>query len=76
MISSKFQLNIYHSTLDMSVVVESPATTVNGVLNNVGGALGLCLGMSLLVFVEIVEFLIRIVAALFAPSCWASKTKR
>ena len=60
-----FQLNIFHATLDVSEIVEKPATTVLGVLNNVGGALGLVLGMSLLVVVEWIEFYVRLFVALF-----------
>lgn len=52
-------INFYYKDLNYKVVSESPLWSVNSLLSNLGGNLGLFVGISLLSLVEIVEITIQ-----------------
>lgn len=52
--------NIYYSTLGYTKISESPKTLVIDLFSNIGGTLGLCIGISLLSLIEMVEILLEI----------------
>lgn len=53
-------MNIYYADLSTDFVVEVPAVTFDTLMGNVGGYMGLFVGMSLLSMVELVEITINI----------------
>ena len=55
------QLNIYFEFLNYQYVSQDPTLTWMTLLSNVGGVLGLFIGMSLLSFVEIVEAFLEVI---------------
>ena len=59
------KLNVYFPQLKYTEVSETPKVGVISLISNIGGTLGLFLGISLLSFVEIVEILIEILFILF-----------
>ena len=54
-------VNIYFKSNSIKKITEKPAILPQDLLANVGGAMGLFLGISFLSFVEIVEILFEIV---------------
>jgi hypothetical protein len=58
-------LNVYFPQLKYTEVSETPKVGVISLISNIGGTLGLFLGISLLSFVEIVEIFFEIVFILF-----------
>ena len=58
-------LNVYFPQLKYTEVTETPKVGVISLISNIGGTLGLFLGISLLSFVEIVEIFFEIVFILF-----------
>lgn len=54
------KLNIYFESLSYASITEQPSTNIVSLLSNIGGTLGLFLGMSALSFIEIFEFLFEI----------------
>jgi hypothetical protein len=59
-IKSVYSINIYYSELDYTEIGEIPNYPAINLISNIGGTLGLFLGMSLLSLFEIVEFFIQI----------------
>ena len=57
---SVLSLNIYHESAIYQKITETPQTTSNTLISNLGGNLGLFLGVSLLSFVEIIEIFIQL----------------
>ena len=53
-------VHVAFSSIDYVRVTDIPKTSPEGLISNVGGTLGLFLGMSFLSFVEIVEFIIQV----------------
>ena len=58
--SSVLSINAYYEKAIYQRIVETPQTTSITLISNLGGQLGLFLGVSLLSFVEIFEVLIEI----------------
>jgi hypothetical protein len=54
-------LNVYYSKLSYIKISESPKTSINDLLSNLGGTLGLYVGISFLSFIEIVEIVMEII---------------
>jgi hypothetical protein len=54
-------LNIYYSELSFIKISESPKTSIIDLLSNLGGTLGLYVGISFLSFIEIVEIILEII---------------
>ena len=62
---SLFQVNIFFNSMDVKHITQTPKYSSGyEVLGNLGGALSLYLGISLLGVFEVVEFIIRCVVAL------------
>lgn len=53
-------INIFYDEIMYTEITESPKMTVSDLISSIGGCLGLFLGISLLSFIEIFEFLIEI----------------
>ena len=58
-------LNIFYSNLNYLQISESPKTSLNDLMSNVGGTLGLYIGISFLSLIEIVEIVCEIFLTLF-----------
>jgi hypothetical protein len=58
-------LKIYYDTLSYTEIQESPSITEISLVSNIGGTLGLFLGISLLSFIEIFEILFEIIFIMF-----------
>ena len=54
------KLYIYFETMEQTEINQSPHTTVTDLISNVGGTLGLFLGVSIISFVEIGELIVKI----------------
>lgn len=53
-------LEIYFNDIEYTSITEAPSVTIEGMVANIGGTLGLFIGISLLSFMEICEILIEI----------------
>lgn len=52
--------NVYYDDISYTVIEEFPKKTIDSFIGELGGILGLCLGVSLLSLVEILEIIIKI----------------
>lgn len=59
------ELKIYYSKLSYLSLTESPKTSIIDLFSNIGGTLGLYVGVSLLSLVEIVEILVEVLVHTF-----------
>jgi len=57
---SVLKLNIFYDSLEYEYITEKPKMNLVDLLANIGGTLGLCLGISVLSFIEIFEIFTRI----------------
>jgi hypothetical protein len=55
--------DVYYNSLSFTQIDEVPVQTTLNIVSNIGGTLGLFLGMSLLSFIEVIELLFNIVIA-------------
>ena len=62
-------LHIHYSELEYTLISEQPSLSAIDLIANIGGSLGLFIGISLLSFLEIVEILIEIGSILFGNMC-------
>ena len=53
------QLNVYYETMAYTVITEKTTMDIVSLLSSIGGTLSLFLGLSILSFVEILEFLVQ-----------------
>jgi len=60
-----FALRIYYNELKYKLISEEPKTETFGFASNIGGILGLFLGISFLSFIEIFEIIFEIIFILF-----------
>jgi hypothetical protein len=60
-VKSIFSIYIYFNELGYTQIVEVPNYTPISLISNIGGTLGLFLGMSLLSFIEIVDLVIQMI---------------
>ena len=60
------ELKIYYSKLSYLSLTESPKTSIIDLFSNIGGTLGLYVGVSLLSLVEIVEILLEVLVHTFS----------
>ena len=49
------KVNIFYESMKITVTKQSPSLSTVAFFSNIGGTLGLCMGMSILSFVEIIE---------------------
>ena len=54
-------MSIYFGSLDVTSIVESPEFEQGALLNSLGGALSLFLGVSIIMIFEVVEVNVRLV---------------
>jgi hypothetical protein len=57
--NSIIKFNIYYESLSYTITTESPAMDIVGLLSNIGGTLGLFLGVSVLTAVEVIEIILQ-----------------
>ena len=57
--NSIIKFNVYYGSLSYTITTESPAMDIVGLLSNIGGTLGLFLGVSVLTAVEIIEIFLQ-----------------
>ncbi len=57
--------NVFYEDLSTTYTTESPSLTAISLFGNIGGNLGLFIGMSILTFIELVELFINIILVLF-----------
>ena len=60
-----FSMNFYYSSASYTYVSQSPQMTLIGLLSNLGGSLGMFLGLSVFSVVEVFEILIRVIFSTF-----------
>ncbi|RNA01929.1 amiloride-sensitive sodium channel subunit gamma [Brachionus plicatilis] len=58
-------VNVYHDDISLTLVQETPAMNINQLISNIGGILGICVGMSILSFVEIFDILLKLAIYIF-----------
>ncbi|RMZ96413.1 DEgenerin Like [Brachionus plicatilis] len=58
-------VNIYHDDISLTHVNETPAMNINQLISNIGGILGICVGMSILSVVELLDLLIKVLFHVF-----------
>ena len=68
-------VHIYFNTFDEKIIKETKAMTVEDVFSNIGGALGLCVGASLITWIEFMDLFV-IVLWNFCRKKWERMTKR
>ncbi|XP_078698642.1 epithelial sodium channel subunit alpha-like isoform X1 [Branchiostoma floridae x Branchiostoma belcheri] len=68
------KLNIYYEALNYETITESPAYEVENLLGDLGGQLGLWVGMSCLSAMELLEFLVDIAIILWKKMSNREKT--
>lgn len=66
--SSILAVNVYYEDISYTVIEEVASKTLEDFVADVGGFLGLCIGVSLLSFIEIVEILYKIISFYFYSS--------
>jgi len=66
---------VYYSSLQYTTISESPKTQLSDLISNIGGTLGLFIGISFLSFVEIFEIIIEIGIILFSKKNKIIQTK-
>ena len=59
--NSIVKLNIYYDSLSYTVLTETASLDIITLMSNIGGTLGLFLGVSLLTFVEFVEIVLAFI---------------
>ena len=62
---SILEVNIYYETFKYTKTGESPVSTIIDLVSNIGGTLGLFIGISLLSLVEILEIIAEFILTLF-----------
>jgi hypothetical protein len=62
------QVNVFYDDFKITVNEEVPKMGIEDLVSNIGGTLGLLIGVSLLSFVEIIEILVEILYVLFGRS--------
>ena len=60
-----YYLNIYYSDLKYTNISEKPMSSIFDIVSNIGGILGLFIGISFLSFAELLELLMEILFILF-----------
>nr|XP_053638313.1 uncharacterized protein LOC128692952 isoform X1 [Cherax quadricarinatus] len=63
--SDAVRIHLYLDSLNYEIIQESPAYTWDTLVSNVGGNLGLFIGMSLMTVVELMEFLVDVILIYF-----------
>jgi hypothetical protein len=59
------KINIFYDKLSYTQTIESPSVSFVSLVSDIGGSLGLCLGMSFLSFIELLEVILEITFIMF-----------
>ena len=59
-------MDIFFGSMEVTKVREDPQYTLDSAINSLGGALSLCLGVSLVMIFEVVELALRLIYAICA----------
>lgn len=65
LLKSTVSFNVYYDDLKYSVITEVPKTAPTDLISNIGGLLGLFIGVSFLSFGELAEMILEVVFILF-----------
>ena len=65
MISISLQVNIFFTSLTYENIQETPAMDVAQLMSNLGGVIGLYLGVSIVAAFEVFELIIRLIISCF-----------
>lgn len=65
------RINIYYDKMEYTSTIQSIAVTPQQLIGNIGGCLGLCIGISILWVVELLSMLIKLIQTLisYAKNC-------
>ncbi|RNA38831.1 amiloride-sensitive sodium channel subunit gamma-like [Brachionus plicatilis] len=58
-------VRIYYEALDFTEITETPTLSIVSLIANIGGVIGLFLGLSVLSFVEVIDIIIQILSLFF-----------
>jgi len=59
------KVNIFYDKLSYTQTIESPSVSFVSLVSDIGGSLGLCLGMSFLSFIELLEVMLEVSFIMF-----------
>jgi hypothetical protein len=62
---SVIKINIFYDSMEYTSIKETAAVTIDILLGNIGGVLGLFIGISMLSFIEIIELLLEIIRIVY-----------
>ncbi|CAF0806060.1 unnamed protein product [Brachionus calyciflorus] len=57
---SVLAVNIFYDDISVKMIEESPSKTIDQLVADIGGFLGLCIGISILSIIELIELILRI----------------
>ena len=63
--NSVAKINIFYNEISYTALVETPTVTLNTLIGNIGGQLGLFIGISFLSLIEVVEFGFEILRTIY-----------
>jgi hypothetical protein len=73
--STTLAFNVFFDDISHTIIEDHPVTSIEKVVADLGGFMGLCVGTSLLTCVEIFDLLINIFYTLFSSSAYNNKNK-
>ena len=62
---NEIKILVYYESLKYTLISQQPKTQLLNLIPNIGGALGLFIGISFLSFIEIIELFIEIILSFF-----------
>jgi hypothetical protein len=63
--TNQVKFRVYYKTLKHTVINQSPKMILSDLISNIGGIIGVFLGISFLSFIEIIDFILQIIYILF-----------
>jgi hypothetical protein len=64
-LENQVRFRVYYKSLKHTVIIQSPKMILSDLISNVGGIIGVFLGISFLSFIEIIDFILQIIYILF-----------
>jgi len=58
---NQVRFRVYYKTLKHTVINQSPKMILSDLISNIGGIIGVFLGISFLSFIEIIDFILQII---------------
>ena len=68
-------LNVYYDDLSYTLISQQPKLQLVDLISNVGGLLGLFIGVSFLSFAEAIEIIFEVVCSLLQSKCSITKVE-